>query len=177
MSQSTRLTVQEYAQNIGKSKQSVYNRIKRGTLPTTTIDKQVYIEVDEIDNLVNQSVNQPMNNPIESIESPVELKEIKSFKKENKKLKKIIDSKDIEIRDLLERIITLEKQQKNEIIKQQDLKHQELKMYMEFIQKQSENLLPPQTTATKEDKHINNYDDIIDADIEKKKKKKNKSKK
>lgn len=180
------LTVSQYAEKIGKSKQSIYNRIKRGTLKTTTVDNQTFIDLNNIDLKVDLKVeqqeqhNQPqVNQPLTTIEN-TENKEIKSLKKENKKLRKIIDKRDLEIKDLLERIISIENSQKDEIIKQQELKHQELKMYMEFIQKQSENILPPQATQatetpTKEYKHT--HDDIIDADIEKDKKKKKKNKK
>lgn len=168
MSENNLLTVLEYSKSIGKSKQSVYNRVNRGTIPTTTVNGKVYIEVDKIDNSTDNKVNE-LKKPLLTEFTDIEYK---SLKKEIKKLKKSISKKDLEIRNLLERIITLEKEQKEEIIRESKSKHEELKLYMDFIQKQTENKIEYKKEIKEEEQ-----EEIIEADIETKKKDKKKKKK
>lgn len=123
-----KLTVSEYSEEIGKSKQSIYNRIKRGTLKSDVVDGVSYVYVDDV---IKPTVEQPikqlnttLKQPFKNVNQSENTKLIFALKKQIKEDKKLlkeyraeIKSKDKEIKRL-NKLLTAEKDVSIDILKQ-----------------------------------------------------------
>jgi hypothetical protein len=121
-------TVAEYSKISGKSKQSIYNRIKRNTISHSTVDGIVYIEVEQVEQPLNSTNNefkstikQPVGKPQHPQEKPLfksnfraDLNECREMIKE---LRKEIKNKDKEIKRLNKQL-NKEKDNSIDVLKQ-----------------------------------------------------------
>jgi len=119
-----KLTVSEYSQQIGKSKQSIYNRIKRGTLKSENIDGVSYVYVDSTIvkpiKPLNTTINNETTQPIEKFnrnEIFILKRELKEYKKMLKECRATIKTKDKEIKRL-NKSLYQEKDSSIDILKQ-----------------------------------------------------------
>jgi hypothetical protein len=109
-------------------------------------------------NLQNSISSEPLQNPL-----------IDKLYKEIDDLKNTISNLQAEKDNLFERLVSLEREQKQEIQKVHNAKDEQLKMYMELLKKQTDNILesqPHQKHSYNKHKDDSHEVEIIEADTE-----------
>jgi hypothetical protein len=145
----TKLTIQEYCKTEKVSPQSVYARIKRGSLKGIRENSILYIQLD------NKPKEKESMLKINTKTTTIKKKHLKKLEKESTLFKLLR----LENTDLKERILKLEKKL--------DKRDEMLEKKENYIGKLMYSIIPL----------IENKKDIIDVKIKKKKKKKNKTQK
>ena len=146
------LTVSEYATTYKVSSQSVYQRIKRGSLKCIVEKGIKYIVID--DNTGSDEVCKVVGNDVGKVAKSKVANEVKHLAKVVKRLQKKIDSKDKEIQQLTKKLLKCGKSKEDVLINYiQELKQLQITSNPEPIE-----------------------DDIIDVEPKKKKKKSKKKK-
>ena len=124
MNNQIKLTVKEYSDRYNITKQAVYNKIKRGTLDVEVVNGVKYIVENNI-----KPLNQPLNNGVELNES-IEIYRVKVENKENE-IKRLNN----QILELKEDKLKLEKE-KEELkyqVKEKDINIKQLLNKMESL--------------------------------------------
>jgi excisionase family DNA binding protein len=145
-------TVEEYSKKFNVSRPTIYSRIKSNELNSVKEGNSRYI-------LVNNDVKSSKNNINNDL---TQFNSCEEYKKEIESLKNKLESKDSEIKELYNRIIDLEREQKDEIKKVNELKDTQLSQFMNLIKQQSENLLSVKNDLTST--HQKEEETIIEVD-------------
>jgi len=103
------LTISEYAKRFNVSQQSVYAKIKRGTLTTIVKDNTKYIQCDA------SMFKDAKSSSVEDIKSvkveqSIEQYKFKALRKDYKQLLKVVEKKDKQIEKLLNKVENLQNQ-------------------------------------------------------------------
>ncbi len=156
------LTVNEYSKLSGRSKQSVYGKIKRNTIDNTMVNNIQYVVIE--DDIYKQLksgtiLNTTLNTSLKKQVLNNEIQPIQLLKDENIELKKEIKKQKKEIKKLNQMLL----KEKDKLMVEKD---ESINILKQFISEQR-NLL------THKDKDV----EIVDTDIEPPKKKKKKKKK
>lgn len=178
-------TVKEVSNLTGLSETTIYKHIRKENLQVRIVNGIKMITEESIQSfipkyaphLLNHSkpsskqeefISQK-NSQISSSSEPIQNPLIDKLYEEIKDLKQTIVDLRSEKDDLFERLVSLEREQKQEIQKVHNAKDEQLKMYMELLKKQTENILDAQ--PHQKHSHSKHNDDsheveIIEADAE-----------
>lgn len=186
------LTVKNFSIKANVSDTTIYKYIKNGTLTTKTINGRTMLDEEQLETLfevrakLQQTISNGFTNQLETNQNIQQNNTIENSEKyflenlvsnglaviKNEDLEKLrteLNDLKQENKNLYERLISLEREQKQEIQKVHNAKDEQLKMYMELLKKQTENILDAQ--PHQKHSHSKHNDDsheveIIEADTE-----------
>lgn len=186
------LTVKNFSIKANVSDTTIYKYIKNGTLTTKTINGRTMLDEEQLETLfevrakLQQTISNGIGNPFETNQNNSSHNPDKIYEKDflenlvsnglavikNEDLEKLqteLNDLKQENKDLYERLISLEREQKQEIQKVHNAKDEQLKMYMELLKKQTDNILeaqPHQKHSYNKHKDDSHEVEIIEADTE-----------